>query len=222
MMNIIKKTSPNYDDREIPVQYLVLHYTATDLEQTLAIFLKKNGTVSSHLVIDRDGTVYELVSCLEGKAKRARHAGPSQWADNKDSLEAFNDFAIGIELINYNGNLFDYTDAQYNALNDVLKILQQYYPALLSPGRVLGHEQVSGFRGKADPGLCFDWLRFYQQCFPGQDYPDRIGVCPVELQITLERFKVTEPQEKQARAAYWVSVSSVLETSVRLIQEAKK
>ncbi len=220
-MNRIKRPSPNQDGREIPVEYLVLHYTAADLEHTLAIFLKPGGIVSSHLVIDRDGAVYELVSCLEGKAKRARHAGPSQWTDNRGTLEAFNDFAIGIELVNYNGNLFDYTDAQYNTLSEVIKTLQQYYPKLLSPGRILGHEQISGFRGKADPGLCFDWPRFYQQCFPGQDYPVRDSVCPVELQSTLERFKMTEPVEQEARAAYWISVSTVLETSVRLFQQAK-
>ena len=41
-------------------------YTATDLSNTLAIFQDKRLGVSSHVVIDADGSVYSLFRLSEG------------------------------------------------------------------------------------------------------------------------------------------------------------
>ena len=144
-MDITRIPSPNRDDWEIPVEYLVLHYTAVSLQETLDIFMKPNGTVSAHLVIDMDGSVYELVDCLDGKALRSRHAGPSLWQEGDKQWKKFNDFSIGIELVNYNGNIFPYHQAQYEALISVIKNLQKHYPKLKDCNRILGHEHIAGF-----------------------------------------------------------------------------
>jgi len=48
-------SSPNYDPVQIPVEFLVLHYTAGNLESTLALFLDPSKEVSSHIVIDESG-----------------------------------------------------------------------------------------------------------------------------------------------------------------------
>ena len=74
--------------------------------------------------------------------------------------KGFNDFSIGIELVNYNGNVFPYTDQQYEALAQVILHLKSKYSSLKQAKRIVGHEHISGFRGKADHGHLFDWKRF--------------------------------------------------------------
>ncbi|MGB0361188.1 MAG: N-acetylmuramoyl-L-alanine amidase, partial [Endozoicomonas sp.] len=209
------KTS-NRDNWEIPVEFLVLHYTAVDLQETLALFTNPESSISSHLVIDTNGDIYELVDCLSGKALRAWHAGVSEWA----GITGFNDCAIGIELVNYNGNVFPFTEAQYNALKQVMIQLKEHYPCLANPERVVGHEQIAGFRGKADPGRCFDWSRFYQENYPELVAPSRSAVCPEELQNSLSMLSKSEPRSMEGKSDFWRSVSFLTETTIRLIKKA--
>jgi N-acetylmuramoyl-L-alanine amidase len=181
-MNIVTSTrSPNFTDLEIPVEFVVLHFTAATLERTLEIFMDTASEVSAHIVIDRDGSIYELVPCFGGSARRAWHAGKSRMevATNGDSqlVESFNDRSIGIELVNGNGNLFPYTEAQYASLFGVIERLKALYPLLGRPAAIVGHEQIAGFRGKSDPGLCFEWDRFFAVCYPNQGTPRRSHVC---------------------------------------------
>ena len=181
-MNIItSQSSPNFTDLEIPVEFVVLHFTAASLERTLEIFSSPRAEVSAHVVIARDGSIYELVPCLDGSARRAWHAGKSRMevSTKGDSrlVESFNDRSIGIELVNENGNLFPYTEAQYASLFGLLERLKALYPALSQPESVVGHEQIAGFRGKSDPGLCFEWDRLFAVCYPNQGAPRRLPVC---------------------------------------------
>src|SRR5690348_11755318 len=152
--------SPNYTAEIIPVEFLVLHYTAGDLRRTLELFSDPAREVSSHFVIDLDGAIYEPVACSDGTVYRAWHAGQSYWFDGEQTWEGFNGFSIGIELVNLNGNLLPYPQAQYEALFELVARLRSIYPGLNNPERVLGHEHIAGWRGKADPGGFFDWKLF--------------------------------------------------------------
>jgi N-acetylmuramoyl-L-alanine amidase len=186
LMKIISDVrSPNFTDLNIPVDFLVLHYTAATLERTLELFLSKQTEVSSHLVIDRDGVVYELVECLGGVAKRAWHAGKSTLDVSKGRggrvIHALNDCSIGIELVNLNGNIFSYSEAQYASLFAVIESLKGVYPALQQPEAIVGHEQIAGFRGKSDPGRCFEWERLFAVCYPNQGAPPRANLCSESL-----------------------------------------
>ncbi len=181
-MNIVTTVrSPNFTDLDIPVEFVVLHFTAATLQRTLDIFTDAGSEVSAHLVIDRDGSIYELVPCLGGTARRAWHAGKSRMevSTNGDSqlVESFNDRSIGIELVNVNGNIFPYTEAQYASLFGVIERLKSLYPALGRPEAIVGHEQIAGFRGKSDPGLCFEWERFFAVCYPNLGAPRRAPLC---------------------------------------------
>ncbi len=185
-MKIVSTTrSPNYTELEIPVEFVVLHYTAGSLQRTLEIFMDRAREVSSHLVIDTDGVVYEVVPCLDGRPRRAWHAGKSRLAIGSGAgartIEAFNDRSVGIELVNINGNVFPYTEEQYVSLFSVIERLKGLYPALGSPESVVGHEQIAGFRGKCDPGRCFDWARLFAVCYPNQGAPQREAICGWEL-----------------------------------------
>jgi N-acetylmuramoyl-L-alanine amidase len=177
--------SPNFSDLVIPVEFVVIHYTAATLERTLGLFTSAQSEVSAHLVIDRDGVVYEVVECLGGVAKRAWHAGRSRLecgpAGNRRVVEGFNDCSIGIELVNLNGNVFRYTEAQYASLFSLIESLKSSYPALQHPDAIVGHEQIAGFRGKADPGRYFEWDRMFSVCYPNQGAPIRTMLCSEQL-----------------------------------------
>lgn len=152
--------SPNFSASEIPVDFLVLHYTACDLSRTLEIFKDTERKVSAHFVLDTDGTVYDLGDFLNGPILRAAHAGKSHLEVEGVKYVNFNQFSIGIEIINLNGNLLKYTEEQYSALAELVRHLQKRFPNLNNPERIVGHEHIAHYRGKADPGVLFDWNKF--------------------------------------------------------------
>lgn len=165
--------SPNFDADLIAVEFVVIHYTALDLKHSLKVLCDPTRKVSCHLVISEAGEVFELVPCLDGQAARAWHAGESKLVlDNKEWVK-FNDFSIGIELENSNGNVFPYPQVQMQALFDLLRSLRKTYPALNDPNRIIGHEQIAGFRGKCDPGRLFDWQKLFSEVYPGLTAPQR-------------------------------------------------
>lgn len=213
-------SSPNYDPRPIDVHFLVLHYTAVDLARTLEIFTDPTRKAAAHLVLDVDGALYECVPCWEGMAQRGWHAGVSRWHDGVTLWETLNDWSIGVEIVNYNGNIFPFTDAQYAALATVIDHLRQCYPALHHAEAVLGHEQIAGFRGKADPGWQFDWNRFFATCYPDQPAPMRHPVCPPVLRDALMRLAEVAPSAEPAANAFWERVSLLTETAVGIAAKA--
>lgn len=113
--------------------------------------------VSTHFYIQRDGALWQFVSC----DARAWHAGRSshQGRDN------CNDFSVGIELEGLEGGTFE--PAQYETLLTLLPPLMSRYPIR----HLVGHEHIAPGR-KSDPGPGFDWAelqrrsRLDRQCFP--------------------------------------------------------
>lgn len=102
------------------------------------------GRVSAHFLIDRTGAVIQFVPTVE----RAWHAGRSTF----EGRDACNDFSIGIEL---EGTDFTpFTDAQYDALARLIRILQAAHPLRA----IRGHSDIARDR-KTDPGPCFKWAR---------------------------------------------------------------
>jgi len=212
-------SSPNYDPVQIPVEFLVVHYTAGNLESTLKLFMDPEQEVSSHLVIAEDGEIFELVPCWEGIVQQAWHAGRSYWVEAGVRWEEFNNFSVGIEIVNLNGNLFPYNQAQYAALHEVTDHLRGVYPALNSPERVIGHEQIAGWRGKVDPGVHFDWKLYYDQNFSGEIHPERRPICHPEILDSFSRFVGAVPADMEVPSTYWHAVSHAMETTHRLVQE---
>lgn len=102
-------------------------------------------TVSSHLLIRRDGSPVQFVSLLD----RAWHAGRSCFQGEEEC----NDFSIGIELEGTDD--IAYTAAQYRALADLTQKIMVAWPEI-TPDRVTGHSDIAPGR-KTDPGPAFDW-----------------------------------------------------------------
>ncbi|MBE8162715.1 MAG: N-acetylmuramoyl-L-alanine amidase [Bdellovibrionaceae bacterium] len=162
--------------------FIILHYTACSLKEALNIFLDPKAKVSAHFIIDTDGTIYNCVPVN----KIAWHSGKSRFCDHKGKKwESFNDFSIGIELVNFNGNLLPYSKLQYQSLFMLVKHLQKKHPLLNDPDHILGHEHIAGFRGKADPGYLFDWKQLFSTCYSKQSSFPREAVISSSL---LEKY----------------------------------
>lgn len=177
---------PNFDQNEIPVEFLVVHYTACTLERTVQIFRDKQRKVCSHFIIDTDGSIYDLGYFWNGHIRRGAHAGVSRLELDGNTYEKFNDFSIGVELVNFNGNLIEFPQGQYHSLAKMIKHLNRRFVLLNDPKRIVGHEHIAGFRGKVDPGLCFDWNKLYSMAFPNEKAPDRQAILTQDL---LKKFE---------------------------------
>lgn len=101
--------------------------------------------VSAHFFIERDGKLWQFVSC----GNRAWHAGVSSFQGRRNC----NDYSIGVELEGLEGEVF--APAQYTALTRLSSALRRQYPIEF----VVGHEHIASGR-KQDPGAGFDWVAF--------------------------------------------------------------
>jgi N-acetylmuramoyl-L-alanine amidase len=134
----------------VVVDTVVIHYTALPLAESLELLSRPGHEASTHYVIDRDGSLYQMVP----EARRAWHSGVSRLG----SRERVNDFSIGVDLV-FEPDVDDgYTEAQYAALFPLLDGIAARHP--LRAGSVVGHDDVAQPPGrKQDPGPRFDWVR---------------------------------------------------------------
>ena len=101
--------------------------------------------VSSHLLIERDGSLVQFVPFN----KKAWHAGVSTFKGRENC----NEFSIGIELEGTDENA--YTDNQYRALIDITKELMLVFQDIKKEN-IVGHSDIAPGR-KTDPGKAFNW-----------------------------------------------------------------
>lgn len=206
--------SDHFDDVEIPVEFVVLHYTACPLKRTIELFCGPASHTCAHFVLDVNGDVYDLGDFFNGRILKGAHAGESRFLLGNKSVSALNASSIGIEIINLNGNIRDYTEAQYAALAELLRHLKQRFPTLDDPNRIVGHEQIAGHRGKADPGLRFDWNRVYRDVYGAgaAPFPERKPICPPAVATELAKRAQGARDDDQS---VWTQLSLDLETSGR-------
>lgn len=150
---------PKIDD----ISLLVIHYISLPPEEFGGDFVDRffSGTlnaklhpyfeeikdlkVSAHCLINRLGEITQYV-CFDDMAW---HAGVSSF----EGREKCNEYSIGIELEGSNNQPF--TEAQYQMLANLTKILMQHYPCITLE-RIVGHNHIAPER-KIDPGQYFDW-----------------------------------------------------------------
>jgi N-acetylmuramoyl-L-alanine amidase len=141
--------SPNIDEREGKVEFLVLHYTGMpDAQSAIDLLRSPAAKVSAHYVVDEDGTVY----CLVPEEKRAWHAGISFWRGR----QMLNDASIGIEIVNpgHEWGYRPFPEAQMAAVKELcLGILSRH---AIPARNVVAHSDIAPNR-KQDPGELFDW-----------------------------------------------------------------
>ncbi|CAN0009486.1 unnamed protein product, partial [Phaeothamnion confervicola] len=143
--------SPNWDVRPLDgkIDAVIVHSTVINtLEGTERAFLDdKVRRVSAHYVVDRDGTVVQMVD----ERFTAWHAGVSELAGRT----GVNDFSIGIEIVNLNDGKDPYTDAQYDAVARIIRDLRSRWE--IPDSRVTSHANIARPVGRKSDPVGFDF-----------------------------------------------------------------
>lgn len=148
--------SPNYNERRTPVSMIVLHYTALPTRdealERLSNPTNADGRVSTHYLVDRDGSIYQMVD----ESLRAWHAGVGSWRGQND----INSRSIGIEIVNVGedaeGNREPFPDVQIESVISLCKDIQGRYD--IAPENIVGHADIAPSR-KQDPGEAFPFKK---------------------------------------------------------------
>lgn len=151
-------------------RYVILHFTAAVGPAVVSRLTSEQTTGSSHLLVQRDGSVIQLLPL----DYMANHVGRSAWG----SLSSLNNASIGIDFENwgqlersgegwktFNGEPLSeehvfldgeesgwhaYTDAQIETAIELMKTITAYDLEIID---ILGHSDVSSPAGqKIDPG----------------------------------------------------------------------
>ncbi|MBM4301633.1 MAG: N-acetylmuramoyl-L-alanine amidase [Deltaproteobacteria bacterium] len=142
---VTHRPSPNHGGVITP-RIIVIHYTGDNsLSGALSWLCSPKAGVSAHLVIGKDGTVYQLLPFN----LRGWHAGVSSY----DGESGVNNFSIGIENV---GRGDAWPASQVEANRAIIEALFAAYGL----EDVVGHEDVATPPGrKADPGPRYPWDR---------------------------------------------------------------
>jgi len=192
------------------VQFIVLHYTSTDLPNSLALLTR--GEVSSHYLIgDYPPTIYRLVD----ENRRSWHAGVSEWAGRT----WLNASSIGIELVNlgyretpYGRVWYPYSEAQIEALIELLKDLVKRHD--LPPGSIIGHSDIAPQR-KVDPGPLFPWKRLAEAGLV--PWPDAQVVAQQQALFATSLPSVGWFQQQLAIQGYAIGQHGLLDEATRKV-----
>src|SRR3990167_2409398 len=212
-------SGPRIDDRYTAtgqnslVQYIILHYTSTDLPRSLRLLTE--GEVSSHYLIgDAPPTIYRLVD----ENRRAWHVGDSQW----QGRTWLNGTSIGIELVNqgyYEGPAGrywqPYAPAQIDALIELLKDIVRRHQ--LPPGSILAHSDVAPQR-KVDPGPLFPWKRLADAGL--LPWPEAQAVAQQQALFSQSLPTVAWFQQQLQRQGYLVPAHGELDEATRNVLAA--
>jgi len=149
MTSFIETSSPNFDDRALPITMVVLHYTGMpDAPSAIQWLANPASKVSAHYLVTEEGQVVRLVE----EKKRAWHAGKSHWR----GIDDVNSASIGIELVNpgHEWGYRPFAEPQIDALVPLLHDIVTRHR--ITRGNVVGHSDVAPAR-KTDPGELFPW-----------------------------------------------------------------
>lgn len=149
-MKLVQTPSPNWNARPagVVIDTVVLHATE-DADTASAVAWcctpaeKNPKPVSYHVIIDRDGTVIQLVD----PAHRAWHAGVAEY----DGRTNVNDFSLGLSFSNKNDGAEPYPDVQLAVAAALIAEWAKRYPAI-TVDRLPMHRTIARPQGRrTDP-----------------------------------------------------------------------
>ena len=192
VMEFTSCPSPNFDERQLPVSMIVLHYTGMpDAEGAMDRLRSPEAKVSAHYLVKEDGEIIRLVD----EEKRAWHSGRSYWRGITD----VNSASVGIEIVNP-GHEFGYRlfpDEQIASVIPLVADIKERHG--IGRGNIVGHSDVAPAR-KEDRGELFPWWELAKRRLalpsPSRDLMDPYWTDAGFL-LALERFgyEVTDPQK---------------------------
>jgi len=192
--------SPNKTNYIISPKLLVVHYTAgSNPLGTISWFTSAKAYASAHLLIDREGKIYQFVPLN----LMAWHAGNSKWKDpdNKNvTLVGINKYSIGIELDNggcakwvqsmdsnkkmwakhknssYTAFWEIYSQVQLDTFVKVSRLLVETY----NIKEMVGHDDIAP-GSKVDPGPAFPFSTIEKKVFEKEQTQPIEQTHPVEI-----------------------------------------
>jgi N-acetylmuramoyl-L-alanine amidase len=149
MLDLLDCASPNFDERDLPVSIIVLHYTGMqDAMSAINRLRDPESKVSCHYLVAEDGQILRMVA----EDKRAWHAGRSWWR----GMQSLNSASIGIEIVNP-GHEFGYRPFPDEQVASVIRLVSDIKDRYhITRGNVVGHSDIAPAR-KQDPGELFPW-----------------------------------------------------------------
>ncbi|WP_280561260.1 N-acetylmuramoyl-L-alanine amidase [Chromohalobacter sp. 48-RD10] len=185
------------------VRHLVLHYTDSDARRALRTLTGPH--VSSHYLVTRTPTVYQLVD----ESRRAWHAGASAWGSRSN----LNDTSIGIEIVNrgprdtsHGRTWTPYPARQIDMLIDLARDVIERHD--IAPMDVVGHADIAPQR-KIDPGPRFPWYRLYRAGIGA--WPDADRVAAYQEYFTQHPRSVGQLQRALAAYGYPVRITGTFD-----------
>ena len=136
--------SHHYADRTEPIQFIIVHSFDESLNEMIDRLDELK--ISSHYLIDNDGTIVQLVP----DDKVAWHAGKSYWK----GITGLNAYSIGIELQSSSVGQAPFPEKQIKSFQKLAQKLMQKYN--IPSENVVGHSDIAPTR-KVDPGKMFPW-----------------------------------------------------------------
>lgn len=143
----------NYDLANRPttmaINSIVIHDTEGSLQSAIAHFQDSTAYVSVQYIVDKDGTVYQMVPNKD----MTWHSG-NWW---------YNMHSIGIEHVGFAADSSSYTPAMYWASAQLVKYLTAKYNIPRDRGHIIGHDNVPGTSAVSiiaqhvDPGPFWNW-----------------------------------------------------------------
>jgi N-acetylmuramoyl-L-alanine amidase len=133
---------------------LILHHTAGSLASSYDILQGRNAhhQVGVHYLVTDEPQ--PRVIRMVPEDREAFHAGHSGWRN----LESLNQYSIGIEIVNLDGNIHPYPAAQRELVLKLCEDILKRNPGI-RPTEVLAHSDIAVGR-KVDPGSFFPWGSF--------------------------------------------------------------
>ena len=137
---------PYFNERPAKISALVLHCSAHDTKDMIAVLEKEE--LSAHYVVGLNGDVTKLVP----EEKRAWHAGISSWRE----FDNLNHNSIGIEISTMSMGQEPYSERQIQSLIELCQgIIERHH---IPAKNVVGHSDIATTR-KPDPGAAFPWQK---------------------------------------------------------------
>lgn len=158
-MNVVTtRRTPNHSPRRDPILGIVMHATASGRDSALNWLTHPRSQVSSHVVIDKTGVIWELAP----DAVMTWHAGHSTWRGQ----HALNAVTLGCELVNLNTGADPYPAAQLAAAVAWCKSKVARYG--IRREWLVRHSEVAIPRGRKSDPRGLDWPAFVARVFSAE------------------------------------------------------
>ena len=203
-------TSLSAKSQSSRVKFVVLHYTVSNLPQSIQILTEQ--VVSAHYLLtdELEPRAYQLVD----ETRQANHAGVSHWKN----YTLLNGSSIGIEIVNPGFAVGadgvrtwnPFPQAQIDQLILLLKQIVARHHIL--PENILGHSDIAPGR-KQDPGPMFPWFQLAQAGLV--TWPDAARMTAARPQFEALLPDVAWFQKRLAQHGYATPQTGELDTATR-------